>query len=250
MKNWIILILAVTCIALWFVPHGVKKDDGAVEPDVKQLVDTEVKRVNKKIDEKGFEHAVIAEVENVVNNTSQVSDSVKRELDSITHLLGIKDNQLRQYISYSATLQDSLLKATKDKNSKSFSFSDEWTKITYVPSDTNDGYFDFKYNAQINYSEYYKRDWFLGKKKGYIDFWVSDPRATIMGVKRVKIEPKQDRVRFNAGGAAIYYNGLHTGFNGELSIGSRYRFGAGYLYDFNSEEWKPMLSTRFIMIDF
>lgn len=245
MKNSIIVILIMSCIALWVFRE---KEPVVIEKEVRVLVDSEVKRVNNKIDKEGFKHAVISEVENTVNSRAQISEDVKRELDSVTRLLDIKAKQLSHYIRYTVSLEDSLLAAKQGKDSV-FRYEDKWTNISFVPNN-NGGYFNFKYNAEINYTEYYQRDWFLGRKKGYIDFWVSDPRATIMGVRRVKIEPKQDKFRFNAGGAFMYHNGLHSGFDGELNIGSRYRIGAGYLYDFNSEEWKPMLSTRFIMIDF
>lgn len=245
MKNSIIIILAMSCIALWVFR---KKEPVVIEKEVRVLVDSEVKRVNNKIDKEGFKHAVISEVENTVNSRVAIGEEVKKELDSVTQLLGIKTKQLNHYIRYAVSLEDSLLVARKGKDSV-FRYEDKWANISFVPNN-NGGHFNFKYNAEINYTEYYKRDWFLGSKKGYIDFWVSDPRATIMGVKRIKIEPKQDKFRFNAGGAAIYYNGLHTGFDGELSIGNRYRLGAGYLYDFSDGEWKPMISGRISIIDF
>lgn len=252
MKNWIILILAATCIALWFVPRGVKKDDGTVEPDVKQLVDTEVKRVNKRIDEKGFEHAVIAEVENTINTDTKLSDSVRAELDSVLILLDVKENQLKHYIRYSTTLQDSLLKANQiinDKGDTVFNYSDKWANITYVPNITG-GHFNFKYNAEINYAEYWKRDWFLGKKKYYVDFWLSDKRATINGVSRIKFEPTPPKTKFQVNAVASYYNGgLHSGVDGQVRIGSRYWLGGGYIYDFNKEKWNPIFTTRFSVID-
>lgn len=245
MKNSIIVILIMSCIALWVFR---KKEPVVIEKEVRVLVDSEVKRVNNKIDKEGFNHAVISEIENTVNSKAQIGEDVKKELDSVTKLLGVKTKQLNHYISYAVQLEDSLLVAKQGKDSI-FRYEDKWANISFVPNN-NGGYFNFKYNAEINYTEYYKRDWFLGSKKGYIDFWVSDPRATIMGVKRVKIEPKQDKFRFNAGGTLMYHNGIHSGFDSELSIGSRYQLGAGYLYDFQEKEWKPMLSTRFIMIDF
>lgn len=245
MKNSIIIILILSCIALWVFR---KKEPIVIEKEVRVLVDSEVKRVNNKIDKEGFQHAVISEVENTVNSRAQIGGEVKKELDSVTQLLGIKTKQLNHYIRYAVSLEDSLLVARKGKDSV-FRYVDRWADISFVPTNKG-GHFNFKYNAEVNYTEYYKRDWFLGRKRNYIDFWVNDPRASIGGVRRIKIEPKQDKIRFNVGGIAIYHNGLHSGFDGELSIGNRYRFRAGYLYDFNSESWKPIFSGRMSLIDF
>lgn len=253
MKNWIILALIATCAILWFTRKTDVKDTKNIPTEnVKQLVDTEVKRVNKKIDEKGFEHAVIDEISNTVNDLSQLSDSVKRELDSVTQLLGVKDNQIKQYIRYSTTLQDSLMEAKRvisERGDTTFNYTDQWADITYVPKSTGGGYFNFKYNAEVNYAEYWKREGFWGKKNHYVDFWISDKRATINGVNRLKLqtEKKPSTLRINALG--IYHDGLHAGADGQIRVGGRYWLGGGYLYDFTDKEWKPIFTGRFAIID-
>lgn len=252
MKNWIILALIATCAILWFTRERDAKDAQNIPTEnVKQLVDTEVKRVNKKIDEKGFQHAVIDEVSNTVNDLSQLSDSVKRELDSVTQLLGIRDKQIKQYISYSATLKDSLLKAKQKVNQSGdtvYNYTDKWANITYVPN-VSGGHFDFSYNAEINYAEYWKRKNIFAPKKHYVDFWISDKRATINGIDRIKFETekKPSTLRINALG--MYHDGFHAGADGQIRIGGRYWFGGGYLYDFDAKEWKPIFTGRISIID-
>lgn len=250
MKNIIIAILSLVCVVLVFKQTFKSDPAPPVEQEVKQLVDTEVKRVNKKIDQKGFEHAVIEEIENVVNNPKQLTDSVRKELDSVTQLLGIKEKQLRHFIQYSTTLKDSLLIATKSSDS-TFTFSDKWTNITYVSSQdsASPGHFNFQYNAEINYTEYWRRKWLLGPKKHYIDFWLSDSRATINGVKRIKFEPTPARSRLRVNAVALYHDGFHAGGDGQIRIGSRYWIGGGYLYDFDEGLWKPMFTGKMNLVD-
>lgn len=252
MKNIIIGVLITLCIAIWFVKPRQEKKPAGVDPDLRQLVDTEVKRVNKKIDEKGFEHAIIDEVANTVNDLSKLSDSVLRELDSVNALLGIKDGQLKQHIRYSATLQDSLMKARQaitESGDTTYSYTDKWANISYVPT-SKGGHFNFTYNAEVNYAEYWRREGIFRTKKHYVDFWISDKRATVNGVNRVKFATQKAPSTLRINAMAMYHDGFHAGADGQVRIGSRYWVGGGYLYDFNSGEWRPMLSTRFVMIDF
>lgn len=252
MKNWIILALLAACAILWFTRKtDVKDTQNIPAEDVKQLVDTEVKRVNKKIDEKGFEHAVIDEISNTVNDLSKLSDSVKRELDSVTQLLGIRDNQIKQYIRYSTTLQDSLLKAKQmisEIGDTTYSYNDKWANITYVP-DMGGGHFNFKYNAEINYAEYWKRDGFFKPKKHYVDFWISDDRATVNGVNRIKFATQKKASTLKVDALAMYHDGMHAGVDGQFRIVGKYWLGGGYLYDFDAKEWKPIITTRLNLID-
>ena len=248
MKNIIIGVLISACVAIWFLRPTT--EDKTIEPTVQQLVDTEVKRVNKKIDEKGFEHAVIDEIENTVNR-GNISDSVKQELDSITKLLGIKDRQLNHYIRYSVTLQDSLLQAKEmvsERGDTTYAYSDKWANITYVPN-VSGGHFNFKYNAEINYTEYWKRDGFFKPKKHYVDFWISDKRATVNGMNRVKFETKKRPSTLRINTLGMYHDGFHAGADGQIRIGGRYWLGGGYLYDFDGKEWRPIFTGRISIID-
>lgn len=253
MKNWIILALIAACAILWFTrKRDVKDAQNIPTENVKQLVDTEVKRVNKKIDDKGFEHAVIDEISNTVNDLSQLSDSVKRELDSVTQLLGIRDKQIKQYIRYSATLEDSLMEAKRvisDKGDTTFKYVDQWADITYFHKGDDGGYFNLKYNAEINYAEYWRRKNIFAPKKHYVDFWISDKRATINGVNRLKFQTEKSPSTLRVNAMGMYDKGLHAGAEGQLRVGGRYWVGGGYLYDFENNEWRPIFTGRFAIID-
>src|SRR5699024_4237774 len=215
MKNIIIVLLISVCVYLLFF----KKSEKIVEripEEVVRTVEVEVDRVIKKIDKEGFEHAVMEEVENYTRSYDSIRDSAKQEIDSIISLLEIKKAQLNSYISYSATLEDSLLKATRYTDT-SFVYSDKYTKIEFVQDSLKSPYFNFSYDAKINYATYSERRWFLGKKKDYIDFWIADKRATINGVKKLKIEAPERFFKVDLNTSAYYTDKLHTGFDGGLN---------------------------------
>lgn len=245
-KNILMAILVGLCVWLFFIPK--KKVIEKVPVEVKEFVEIEVERVTKKIDEQGFEHAVAEEVENVVRSRNQLSDSAQIVLDSITNLLNIKDKQLKHYISYSTSLEGKLLEA--ERTDTSFHYKDKWARIEYVlPKDTlGNGHFNFKYNADVNYAEYWKRDWILGRKKHYVDFWIADPRATINGVKRIKFEPKDPFVKVDINASSYYTDRLNLGFDGGVHFG-RTRVGGGYFYDMVDNKWRPLVNVKFNILE-
>ena len=246
MKNIIIGLLFCVCVYLLFF----KKSEKIVEripEEVVRTVEVEVDRVIKKIDKEGFEHAVMEEVENYTRSYDSIRDSAKQEIDSIISLLEIKKSQLNSYISYSATLEDSLLKATRYTDT-SFVYSDKYTKIEFVQDSLKHPYFNFSYDANVSYATYWKRDWIFGKKKGYIDFWIADSRATINGVKKLKIQRPERFFKIDINASSYYSNELHTGFDGGLNFG-RLRLGAGYLYDTSVKEWHPVFTAKYNLLD-
>lgn len=245
-KNIAIAILIGICIYLIINPKTVVKQ--VITKEARDLANAEVERVNNKIDAKGFEHAVHDEVENIFSSSKQLDDSSKRKLDSTLVLLGIKEKQIKEWKQYSTSLEGKLLAAIK--NDTSYTYSDKYANIEFVrPKDTlGTGHFNFKYDAEINYAEYYKRDWFLGKKKHYVDFWIADSRATINGVKRVKFQPKEDRIKLDVNASGFYTDGLNLGADAGISI-DRTRIGAGYYYDVQERKWRPVVSLKFKILD-
>src|SRR5690606_1518722 len=197
-------LLAVADVVLLFVlfkERGNNKEkDSGITPIAKEAVRMEVESVTKKIDREGFEHAVISDKVNVIRHVSELDTSARKELDSVTRLLAIERKQLKEWKQYGISVKAQLDAVRTDT---SFRYSDKWTNIEYVKSkDTiSSGHFNFSYNAEVNYAEYWRRRWFLAPKKHYIDFWISDPRATINSVKRVKFEVKEPfvKVDVNAG---------------------------------------------------
>lgn len=246
-NNIFTALLAAAVVVLLYIVFTIRPyQDNKIAEQAKEVVRLEVDKVGKEIDKKGFQHAVIEDKQNVVKSLSHLSDSSRRELDSVKALLSIKDKQLSHYISYSATLEGKLLKAVKTDTS--FIYTDKWATIEYVP-DTTDGVFNFTYNADINYAEYWRKSWFLAPKKHYVDFWISDPRATINGVKRVKIESKEPFTKVDLNSMVLIDGDVSTGPDVGISLG-RFKVGASYLYNLDKEVWKPYFYGKYKILGF
>ncbi len=252
MKNlgtyFLIAIVAILIIKIVWFPNE-KEVRVEIPPEIKEAVKATVDNVNKNIDKKGYEHAVIDDKENIIKSFGQLDDTSKRKLDSVMNLLAIERKQFKEWRQYNTAIAAKDLPA--ESNDTGYSFKDKYASIEFIsPKDTfGKGTFNFTYNAEINYAEYWKKEWFLGRKKNYIDFWIADPRATINGVKRVKIEPKPDNVKFDLNASGFYTNRLNLGVDGGLSVG-RTRIGAGYYYDMVNKQWRPLVSLKYRILEF
>src|SRR5690625_3910610 len=241
-KNILIIALAIALGYFILIPK--KKEKIEVPYPVKEYVELEVERVVKLIDEEGFEHAVTKEVDNVVKHYEQLSDSAKNKLDSVTRLLNISRKQLSEWRSYAVTLEDSLMKA--EKIGDTFVYNDKYSTIKFFPDSQT---FSLKYNATINHAEYYKRNWFLGPKKHYIDFWIEDPRATINNVKRIRFEPKKPFIGLEIDAVGRVGHDVEFGSEALMRIGNG-KLGAGYTYGLNNSEWKPVFVGKYNLISY
>jgi len=245
-------LLAVAVVVLLFVlfkEKGKNKEkDSGITPIAKEAVRLEVESVTKKIDREGFEHAVISDKVNVIRHVSELDTSARKELDSVMRLLAIERKQLKEWKQYGISVK---AKLDAVKTDTSFRYSDKWANIEYVkPKDTiSGGHFNFSYNAEINYAEYWRRKWFLAPKRHYIDFWISDPRATINSVKRVKFEVKEPFVKVDVNAGAYYTDQLNVGFDGGVHLG-RSRIGGGYYYNVATGDWRPVATYKFRLIEF
>ena len=242
-KNILIVALAIALGYFILIPK--KKEKIEVPYPVKEYVELEVERVVKLIDEEGFEHAVTKEVDNVVKHYEQISDSAKNKLDSVTRLLNISRKQLSEWRSYAVTLEDSLMRA--EKIGDTYVYNDKWSEIKFTP-DESAGHFSLKYDAEINYAEYWKKSWFLGKKKHYIDFWIEDPRATVNGVKRIKLEPKKPFLGFQIDAVSRVGKNIEVGGEALIKLGNG-KIGGGYMYSFDNEKWNPVIIGKYGLID-
>lgn len=246
MKNIIILILALFCGFL--VYKYITKPVSLIDPGTvkvaksgRDLVDIDVKNINKYIDEKSFEHALIDDKNQVLGETDSLTDSSKIIIDSIKTLLKIKDRQLISYTSLIATLRDSLLVATNHGDSL-WTYQDGLASMSFnLPREQ----FSFQYHAKIDYAEYWKRKWFLAPKRQYLDIWIPDKRATINGMQRLRIEPKPDQFDLTLNGTAQYHID-DIGLGGRLNIRVGRVTGSGsYLYYPRYGDWKPAFSLDY-----
>lgn len=250
MKNLIIVLLLIGCIYLFFfykAPQNIVQNV-STPPEVEEFVSAEVDKINSEIDKKGFNHAVFEAVQNNISDIQKVRDSAKKELDSALNLRDIEKKKVQHYLNQSIVWRDSFLLA-KQTSDTSFRFKDKFASIEFVKPTQKDPYFNFSYDASVNYLEYWDKSWFLGKKKQYIDLWVEDTRATINGVKRIKIQPKPDNFKLDVSAAGIYTDRVNIGIDGNITLG-RTKLGAGYYYDFIDNSWKPIFSAKYKLLEF
>lgn len=241
MKNIIILILIALCafFAFKLATYDKTEDTSSamIAQSGRELVETDVKSINKKVDERGIERALFDDENQVINSLRQLNDSSKKEIDSMKVLLKIKDNQIISHTSIIAVFKDSLMKA-KNEGDSLYSYKDKFASISFHrPNEA----FSLQYNAEVNMTEYWKRNWLLGSRRRYVELWMSDPRASINGVKRLRIEARQDNFSVKIKGISDY-NSKHQefGLGGGFEIETKnLEYQGSYLYDLNSKKWYP-----------
>lgn len=255
MKNFGLFFLSGVIVALLikiFLFPVEKEIRVEIPAEAVAAVKADVTNINQKISKNGFEHTVHKDKENVIKSIAQLNDSSKYWATKYFEEVGIKEKQARVIAAYEATVKAYDLEA--EKTATGFSYSDQWAKIEYKRSkdSVGNGHFNFSYNAEVNYSEYWKRKHFLAPKKHYIDFWINDPRATVNGVKRIKFETKEPTFGLDVSGKALY-NGVdqkvYVGGEASLDIGKVNLSGA-YLYAPAVGKWFPFVSGKYSLLSF
>lgn len=250
MKNFIIGALVLGCLYLFFFHKRVETITiTKTSPEVDAFVKADVEDINSKISKKGFDIAVLEEVQNTVGDLANLKDSATIAFkDSMMREAKLKDKQLISVTQYNARLKDSLMMA-RQVNDSTFNYASNGLKLQFVHPSKDKPYFNYSYDAKVNYIEYYKKKHFLAPKKQYIDFWIEDTRATIGGVKRLKIQQKPDNFKLKINASSFYVDRVNIGFDADMEIG-RYSVGGGYFYDMIEREWKPLIKAKFKLLEF
>lgn len=248
-KNILIGALILLCgVIAWLYFTKADPEPKSVTKAAKDRVDIDVDIINKKVGENGIERALIDDAKQVLGIGDELTDSSKKEVDSLKSLLKIKDNQLIAYTQIVSRFKDSLMKA-KNIGDSVFTYSDKYASISFNrPNET----FSLQYDAQVNMAEYWKREWFLAPKKRYVELWMNDPRATINGVKRLRVEPKPDNFALKMKGVGVY-NGKHQEayFGPSIEIETkRFEYEGQYLYDYGNNKWYPGFRVGFKLYEF
>lgn len=255
MKKFLIILSALQFIAIgvliyFRVNDTTTPEDKAIKEQAKINVDLDVKNLSKKLDKQGMQHLIMSDKINIIESTKQLNDTSRKQIDSLTKQLNIKEKQLKEWVQYAVNIRDSFMTA-KQENDTSFRASNKWANFQFViPADKEkDKYFNYSYNAEVNFVKYWQKKTFISSKKDYIDFWLNDPNATINGVKRVKIEAaNRSRLEINAIG--LYHNkAVNAGFEGTFKK-DRFSIGAGGVYDMNERQWNPIIIAKFKILDF
>ena len=182
-------------------------------------------------------------------------------LDSVANVLKVAKTQIEYYKRIYSTTSDSLLVARKQLNSSGkpiYTYNDKYVALKYTPSvDTiSAGTFDFSYNADLQITQYTKRNKFLGlpigAKKSYIDISSSDQRTKINGLKTLQIE-KQEPFFGLRGQLSVNYN-PQTGTYGfgpavRLDLG-RLSLQGNYMHYPGTGNWRPSINANFDLIRF
>ena len=251
MKNFIIFALLALCLYLFFFYKAPVNRTvvSKVPPEAEKLASAEVSRVNTLIDKKGFEHALTEEVSNTVSGYDKLEDSAKIDLDSVKALRELDKKQIKHWMQQAVTFRDSFMMAKKETDS-TYRFKDNFANIEFVnPTKNAPAYFNYSYDAKINYLEYWEKKNIFAKRKDIIDFWIEDPRATINGVKRIKFIPKERSISAEVSAKSIFIERPFIGANADLNIG-RFSLGGGYYYDMLEGDWKPIISAEFKILQF
>src|SRR6478736_5700462 len=141
-------------------------------------------------------HVVIdAKINSLIDKqATETATQLAPVIQKVADDLNIKSAQVESGLTISSQVsRDSVafLKRQLD-NARNLTF---YYKDKYLTLDVNTnlkdtadlGSFTYKYNADLNIYQYYKKSWSFGAKKSYIDISSNDSNSTVMGVKKFTV---------------------------------------------------------------
>lgn len=230
----------------------------AQRKNVEHRIQTEAKVIARQVDQFGSEHVTISAAENIYPSSIFKEPAVSVGLiDTVAMALKIKTKQVEELLRVNSTLSIRNAKAFYQIDSlkrRTIQYRDKYVSIAYTPDtiDTVAGSFDFKYNADLKIAQYYKRNWFLGAKKSYIDVWSQDSRVRINGVDRFQVEQKDPAFGLRVQATSAYHpkNGIYgVGGGARIDLG-RFSINPNYMYYPKSGTWSPNIQVNYDLIRF
>jgi len=226
---------------------------------IKKQIQTSATIISRKIDKFGLSHVTIAEGENILPreliNDVAVSPGI---LDTTAMALDILKKQVQSITIINSTLEAKNLRAEKHLDSlkrEIYTYNDKYVSLKFKVADTlnKDATFDFKYNAKLNYVQYWKKKFpIIGAKRSYIDVWSDDPRTTINGVDRLKIEEKVPQF-----GLRVQMRSIYSLTSQKLFVGpglsfdfKRYNILGYSYYNVNDRRWIQAVGINYDLIRF
>lgn len=164
----------------------------------RSLLDKNIDSVKYYKDIYGKEHA---KNEKLILDKEYLSE----ELSQVSSELDIKKKQIQSITSITSTSKGNVIihdTATEYRDS-----------FIYIAKKGDTIYFELKDTLQI--VDYWKRTWFLGKKKYYVDVSSTNPYMTINKIAAREIKIKTPRVIL---GPSLNYNFLHKTITPGISI--------------------------------
>lgn len=266
MKNWklyvllgmLALVISGVLVALYY---KAKYDNRTViSESVTKQIQAEATIIARDVDKNGLQHVTIEAAKNIIpyNEVNKVAIS-KGIMDTTALAIGIQKKQIESLLQVNATLKAENLKATQiiaANGAKAYVYKDKFVNLKYTPPISIDsldaGKFDFTYNADLNITQYWKREWFLASKKSYIDIYSNDKRTTINGVKQLTIKQKEPAFGLRIQAAANY-----NPQTGSMGVGPAARVDLGrlsiqgnYTWYPESDRWRPSINANVDLIRF
>ena len=265
LRFWYVPIIAIllfsnikSCKSYFEVANKLSKYD-VDDALVRKQVQTKAAIITRKIDKFGLNHVTIEEGKNVlprsaINNVA-VSVGI---LDTTAMAIDILKKQVVSLTVISSGLEVKNLVAEKVLDSlkrEIYIYNDRYVSLKFKPADTlnKEHTFDFKYNAELNYVEYWKKKFpIIGSKRAYIDVWSNDKRTTINGVDRLKIEQKEPQF-----GLRVQMRSIYSLTSEKLFVGpglsfdlKRYNVLGYSYYNVNDSRWIYAVGVNYDLIRF
>ena len=255
----LIAALIVVSVYCWRLSRELAQRDQVKQKQV-AAVQAEAEIIARKVDKQGLQHATIEAARNVIPYSVVREPAVSPGiLDTTAMAIGILKKQIQDLTVVNTTLKAENLKAQQfiaANNKPAYRFSDKWLNVTYTPGNPGDstdkGSFDFAYNADLNITQYWKRKWFLGAKKSYIDIYSNDPRTTVNSVKKLTVEQDAPSfgLRVQAASSYNFRTGMITAGPGLQFDFKRFSIQGSYQYSWEDEHWRPAIQTRYDLVRF
>lgn len=268
MNNFSKIIISVLAIGLiaaviyGVVQHRLREKAENQSHLNQRTVNQATRIINSYVDSSQRKHAVIAADENILppnwtKNGIAISGGL---VDTVAQALNIAKNKLQQITQIATTTQAENLQAKRTIDSLKrlvYSYRDKYVQMTYRPAlpgadSADNGQFDFKYNDSLNVVQYWKKKWFLGAKKSYIDIYSNDPRTTVNGVKRLVVEQRSPVFGLRVQGVSSYSFSrklLNVGPGVQFDIG-KFSLVGTYYYDFDASKFRPSVGARYDFVRF
>lgn len=212
-------------------------------------------------DELKQNHTVVKADEHVLTQKDVRSETAisRPLLDTISMAINVMRKQVEQYTKISMSAESRALKAERRADSLqrvTYTFQDKWLSLAYRPADpadtTDAGEFDFKYNADLSVTQYWKRKWLLGAKMSYIDIYSNDPRVSIRNLKRLTVEQREPLLGLRVQAVSSYGfadKGFRAGVGLQFDV-KRFSVLGSYLYNTDRSAWNYSMGARYDMLRF
>lgn len=252
--------LVITTGAVIYAISLRKKLEQSTQKEIKvtKAIEAEAEVINKRVDQYGRQHVIISATENTYSHQDVKSAVGEGILDTTANAIGILKKQIHDLTVINSTLKAENLKASVISNNgnTTYNYRDKYLDLSYKPgnpSDTLDkGEFDFKYDADLTITQYWKRKWLLAEKTSFIDIYSNDPRTTINGVKKLSIVQNQPSFGLRVQGMSSYNldkNELSSGPGVQFDF-KRFSLHGSYQYNFTDQSWSKVIQGRYDIVRF